>query len=210
MKAYIYTGGRVDTARLAPAPDADLIIAADSGYLTARALGDRIDLLVGDMDSLGETVAREAEAMGVELIRVPAEKDDTDTQLAVHEAVRRGADDIVIIGGVSGRLDHTLSTLSILESLCEHRIHAILTDGRCRVRFLKNDSTLVPAGGFKYLSVIAIDEKVKGVSIEGCKYPLKNATLCRRNQYAVSNEIAGPLAMISVRRGRIYVIESND
>ena len=101
MKAYIYTGGEIhpDGLRERPASD-DLRIAADGGYLNARRLGEKIDLLVGDFDSLGETAAAEVEAMGGELLRVPAEKDETDTQLAVREAVKRGADEIVIIGGL--------------------------------------------------------------------------------------------------------------
>jgi thiamine pyrophosphokinase len=211
MKAYIYTGGEIhpDGFRTRPASD-DLRIAADGGYLNARRLGEKIDLLVGDLDSLGETAAAEVEALGGEVLRVPAEKDETDTQLAVHEAVKRGADEIVIIGGLSGRLDHTLSNLAILESLCEHRIAAIITDGRNRARFVKNDSLLIANEGFRYLSLIAVDEKCRGVSVEGCKYPLANATLHRKNQYAVSNEIMGPVALVTVKKGRMYVIESSD
>ena len=49
---------------------------------------------------------------------------------------------------------------------------------------------------------------VKGVSIEGCKYPLKKAKLSRNFQYAVSNEIVGNCALISVRKGAVYIIES--
>ena len=213
MKAYIYTGGEVypDGLRERPSGD-DLRIAADGGYRTARRLGEKIVLLVGDMDSLdgASAVAAEVEQLGGEVLRVPAEKDETDTQLAVHEAVRRGADEIVIIGGLSGRLDHTLSNLAILESLGEHRIVARITDGRNRVRFLKNDSLLLANEGFRYLSLVAVDEKCRGVGAEGVKYPLTNATLHRTNQFAVSNEIIGPAALISVKRGRMYVIESSD
>ncbi|MBQ8396904.1 MAG: thiamine diphosphokinase [Clostridia bacterium] len=213
MKAYIYTGGDIypDGLREHPSSD-DLRVAADSGYLHARRLGEKIDLLVGDMDSLGvsSTAAAEVEAAGGEVLRVKAEKDETDTQLAVHEAVKRGADEIVIIGGLSGRLDHTLSNLAILESLCEHRITARIVDGRNRARFVKNDSLLLANEGYHYLSLIAVDEICKGVSVEGCKYPLENAKLYRTNQYAVSNEMTGPAALVSVKKGRMYVIESTD
>lgn len=211
MKAFIYTGGDIypDGIREHPSAD-DLAVAADSGYQTARRLGQRVNLLVGDMDSLGETAAAEAEASGCEVLRVKPEKDDTDTQLAVHEAVKRGADEIVIIGGLSGRLDHTLSNLAILESLCEHRIPARIMDGRGRARFLKNDSLLLANEGFRYLSLIAVDEVCRGVTAEGVKYPLANARLVRTNQYAISNEITGVAALISVKKGRMYVIESSD
>ncbi len=213
MKAFIYTGGEVLADRLCDRPETgDLRIAADSGYRTAQRLGEKIDLLIGDMDSLdgADDAVAEVESMGGEVVRVKAEKDETDTQLAVLEAVRRGADEIVVIGGLSGRLDHTLSNLAVLEDLHDRHIIARITDGRNRVRYLKNDSLLIAAEGFRYLSLIAIDEICRGVSVEGCKYPLENARLYRKNQYAVSNELTGVVALVSVRKGRLWVVESSD
>ena len=207
MRAFIYTGGAVHTDSVTEHPKADdLCIAADSGYHTARALGERIDLLLGDFDSIGSVPRDE----GMEIQQVPAEKDYTDTQLAVEIAIERGAEDIIIIGGLSGRLDHTLSTLAILEDLHSRGVYGTLTDGQSRARYLKSSSTLVARSPYKYLSLIAADEVVKGVDIEGCKYPLKKATLRRRNQFAVSNEITGNVAFISVKKGGVYIIESKD
>ena len=207
MKAFIYTGGavRIDGITEHPKSD-DLRIAADSGYLTAKALGDRIDIAVGDFDSMSADMIPD----GVELLRVPAEKDVTDTQLAVEAALNRGADQLVIIGGMSGRLDHTLSNLFILDDLADADVYAIMTDGQSRVRFVRSGSALIGRSGFRYLSIIAADPKVKGVTAEGCRYPLKNATLSRRCQYAVSNEITGNCALISVKKGGIFIVESTD
>ena len=207
MRAFIYTGGAVRTEFITEHPKADdLCIAADSGYHTARALGERIDILLGDFDSIGDMPRDE----GMEIRRVPAEKDYTDTQLAVEIALDKGAEDIIMIGGLSGRLDHTLSTLAILEDLHGRGVYATLTDGQSRARYLKSSSTLVARSHYKYLSLIAADDIVKGVDIEGCKYPLKKATLHRRNQFAVSNEITGNVAFISVKKGGVYIIESRD
>ena len=85
-----------------------------------------------------------------------------------------------------------------------------MTDGRNRVRYLNSSSTLIAKSQFKYVSIIAISEKLKGVSIEGCKYPLKNATITRANQYAVSNELDGNCALISLKKGECLIIESKD
>ena len=183
-------------------------IAADSGYRNAKLLGERVDIALGDFDSLGDGVSELPE--GIEKITVPAEKDETDTQLAVSTAISRGADDIVIIGGIDGRLDHALSNLAILEAMSEAGIHCVMTNGQNRVRYIKSTSTLIARSGFDYLSVIAADDTVKGVSVEGCKYPLTGAKLSRKFQYAVSNEIVGNCALISVKRGGIFIIESKD
>ena len=207
MRAYIYTGGSICPDRIYEHPKAeDLTVAADSGWHNAIRLGVTPAVLLGDFDSIGTGDLPDAR----EILQVPAEKDRTDTQLAVDLALSRGADDIVIIGGLSGRLDHTLSNLAILEYLGEKHVHGLLTDGFNRARFLRNGGTLIPRSGFRYLSLVAADETVKGVTVEGCKYPLKNAKLQRSCQYAVSNELTGNCALVEVRRGGLYVIESAD
>ncbi len=207
MKAFIYTGGEIFPNNITEHPKADdLTIAADSGYSNAKALGDSVQILVGDLDSLDQSKIDGKP----EIITVPAEKDFTDTQLAVETALKRGADDIVIIGGISGRLDHTLSNLAILKDLSDRGIYALMADGKNRVRYIRSTSTLIARSGYTYLSLIADGDKVKGVSIEGCKYPLQNAVLNDRYQYAVSNEIVGNCALISVKKGGLYIIESAD
>ena len=207
---FIYTGGTVFDEYLTEKPEAGtLVIAADAGYLTARRLGITPDIVLGDFDTLGEENIPD----GVECLRVPREKDDTDTQLAVKVAIERGAEEITIVGGMSGRIDHTLSTLAILEDLWERkegRIFAILTDGKNRVRFIRNGGTILPRSQYRFFSLIAADETVKGITLDGCKYPLKNGRISRRNQWAVSNEIVGNCALIEIKRGGAWVIESLD
>ncbi len=208
MRAFIYTAGNICPENITEHPkDGDLVVAADAGYLNAKKCGVAPDLLLGDFDSfdLPDDLSDKTE-----VIQFPTEKDDTDTQLAVRAALQRGANEIVIIGGLDGRLDHTLSVLAILEDLDARHIHALVTSGMNRARFLRNNSTLIPKSHFRYLSLIAADPTVKGVTVEGCKYPLQKAKLSRRNQYAISNELVGNCALIDVRRGGVWVIESLD
>jgi thiamine pyrophosphokinase len=208
MRAFLYTGGEIYPEGITEQPkEGDLIIAADAGYQNALALGVRPDILLGDFDSLKLSELPK----DLTVLRVPAEKDFTDTQMGVEEALTRGASELVIIGGLGGRIDHELSNLAILEYLSQRKIPAILTNGKCRARFLRNGSTLLPrAPHFRYLSLIAADPTVRGVSLEGCKYPLQNAKLNRLNQYAVSNEITENCALVSVKRGGVWIIESAD
>ena len=230
MTAYIFTGGSVWLKNLKTTPEkGDIVIAADSGFKTAKALDLTVDVLIGDMDSLKCV----PETGNIEIIRLPEEKDVTDTQAAVALAVDRGADNICIIGGIGSRLDHTLSSISILEDIeglysaplgkrrkffglnkqmrLARQVNATLTNGYNRVRFLRDSSAIIPKNPyFRYLSLICVDETAKGVCVDGVKYPLQNATLNRRHQYAVSNEIMGNCAFVAVRKGTLYVIESYD
>ena len=206
MKAYIFTGGEIFHQYIEEKPDGnDLVIAADAGYKNAALMGAHINILIGDFDSLGD-IPDDVD----EVFRLPEEKDVTDTQIAVDIAVERGADEIVIVGSTSGRLDHTLSTLAILEKYWEKRLQIYIVNGQNRVRYIRDSGFIVVRSQYKYFSVIAADEKVKGVSIEGGKYPLIKKTLLRNHQFAVSNEITKNCALITVKKGGIYIIESKD
>ena len=208
MKAWIITGGTVypDNIPERPGKD-DLCIAADSGLNNAQLVGIDVSVVVGDYDSLGH---RPNEREGVEIVTVPTEKDVTDTQLAVEFALRRGATEIYIIGGLGGRLDHTLSNLAILEDLLDRRVNAVIADGQNRARLLRASSTILARSGYRYVSLLAVDPKIGGVEIDGVKYPLKNAKLQRSFQYAVSNEITGNCCFVAVRKGTLLVVESRD
>ena len=91
--AIVCTGGGLADHRVV-VPAHDLVIAADSGLHVARALNLRVDLLVGDLDS----VSPEAIA-DTPIERHPVDKDATDLELAIDAAVRRGASHMVVIGG---------------------------------------------------------------------------------------------------------------
>lgn len=205
-RAFIYIGGHVNVSHVTEHPKGDdLVIAADSGYDNAIALGESPAVVLGDFDSVSQKEFPES----VTLYRVPAEKDMTDTRLAVDYALSKGATDIVLVGGLSGRLDHTLANLSLFSYLTELGVSAVITDGDNRVRLLRNSSIILPGGAFPYLSLIVTGEKAKGVSVKGCKYPLENATLrATENGLAVSNEITGNCALVEVRKGTLLVVES--
>ena len=206
MKAFVFTGGSIRPENITERPEADdIVIAADSGYNNAKAMGLEPHLLVGDFDSLGKKNI----PSGVKIVELPEEKDVTDTHVAIDAAIENGALQIVIIGGLDGRLDHTLSNLAILRDLFARNIYAVITDGVNRVRYIRSTSTLLARSRFKYFSLIADDKVVKGVCIEGAKYPLKGAKIERSRQFAVSNEIVGNCAFVSVKKGGVFIVESD-
>ena len=211
MKSYIFIGGKVDKSALeSQIPENALVIAADSGYDNAKALGyaERCDFVVGDFDSTVE----KAFCSRAKIIRVPSEKDETDTQLAINVAIENGADELYIIGGLSGRLDHTLSNLYLLEALASDGVYASICDGYNRVRYLKERSSLlVSRSEYKYFGLICAQNEAKGVTIDGAKYTLKNAKLSKNNpSFAISNEVIENFAMVSTKKGGLFLIESKE
>ena len=206
MRAFVFGGGEIFPEYIEEkVQDGDIVVCADSGYRNASLMGIKADVLVGDFDSLGD-IPKDAK----EVVRVPAEKNSTDTQLAVDIAIERGADEIIIIGSTSGRADHALSAMAILELLWDNRIPAVLVNGQNRVRFIRDSGTIIVRSGYKYFSVLTLDKVAKKVSIEGGKYPLDKKNIERGFQFAVSNEIVKNAALITVKKGSVYIIESRD
>ena len=86
MRAFIYVGGSIAPDNITEHPQSgDLTIAADSGLHNAKKLGERIDIVLGDLDSVGDFTLPN----GAEQITFPPEKDLTDAQLAVEAHPKR-------------------------------------------------------------------------------------------------------------------------
>jgi thiamine pyrophosphokinase len=198
--------------RLQPA-DADdrLVIAADGGLLKATAAGLKPDVLVGDFDSVPAGAVEAAEADGVEVIRYPTSKDESDTELAVREAMRRGASEVEIAGALGGqRIDHTLANLLLLASVDIGAALAIV-DGPVTVRVIgpRGPERLEIRGAAGDLvSLLALSESVVGVTTDGLAYALREATLNQGPTLGLSNELTGSRATVAVERGRLAVIHT--
>lgn len=199
MTALIITGGycNVQRAKKMLPVAADLVIAADSGYATARELGITPDITMGDFDSY-----REALPPQMKTLRVPCEKDVTDTMLACEYARDHGCTYITIVGGTGGRIDHSISNVFYLEDLRRQGIRVKLTDGENTVQVIMDETVTVQNDG-GYFSIFALDSCI--VSMTGCKYPLSRAQLIRQRPYAVSNEVTGECAVVTVQGSALLV-----
>lgn len=198
--ALIITGGycNVEAARKLLPVEVDLTVAADSGYETALKLGVTPDITMGDFDSY-----RGKLPVGMEILRVACEKDVTDTMLACEYARDHGCRYITILGGTGGRIDHSLSNVLYLEGLRREGIRVKLTDGENTVQILLDETVTIKNDG-GYFSIFALDSCI--VTESGCKYPLDHAKLVRQMPYAVSNEVVGDYASVTVDGAAILVL----
>lgn len=180
--------------------NADYVIAADAGYKTAQRLGVQPDLLLGDYDSAP------VPKTSVETVHLPIEKDDTDTYYAARRALKTGCDEVVILGGTGGRLDHTMANLQTLVFLARHHVRALLVDESTQVTVLLPGTHEVPAQSDVYCSVFPIGARAGGVTLEGLQYPLQNAMLTNAYPVGVSNAFTAPCARICVKTGGLYLM----
>ena len=199
-RCFIFAAGTFFGLRERP-QSGDLVIAADAGLFACRHAGVEPTLLLGDFDSM--EVPHDAE----HLVRLPVEKDDTDTLAAVRLALEEGCDTVYIYGGTGGkRLDHTLANLQTLLFLRRHGARGYLYDDDFLWTVIENESfTVERTVEWGLFSAFSLGDKAEGIDEVGFQYPLENGTVTPDFPIGVSNHILEPTATITVRSGVLAI-----
>jgi thiamine pyrophosphokinase len=195
--------GDVDARRRAAA--ARFVIAADGGFAKALAAGARVDLVVGDFDSLDPDRWEELARSGADVRQYPAAKDWSDLELALDEALKRKPDEIVILGALGRRLDHELTNIHLLERGLSEHVPVILVDGSQSVRLVDDSHEVAGAAVGDLVSLIPISESVRATT-SGLAYPLRDEVLQRAASRGVSNVVSSLPVTVDVSSGRLLVI----
>lgn len=208
MRAVLFANGHLSdsiSARCRLLPD-DLILCADGGSHHALTLGLRPNLVVGDLDSLSAADHARLDQLGCAIEQHPADKDATDLELALHAARRLGADQILLLAALGGRLDQELANLLLLASPQFADLQLSLADGE-QTAWVVRDSLKVAGRPGDILSVLALSPQVEGLTYHGgLRWPLHDFTLAFGSSRGVSNEMIAPTATISLRRGVLLAV----
>lgn len=195
-----------------PLKESDLVIAVDGGLGYCGLLQVEPDLILGDFDSVSpqeaEAVRQLESRIPDRILRLPAEKDDTDTLAALKEGLRRGYTDFRIYGGMGGRFEHTLANIQCLLYLKNRGAAGYLVDGDGMMFVLQNEKVSFREGTEGYLSLFSLVEESRGVTIEGMKYPLDRAVVCNDFPIGISNEFTGRAASVTVEDGTVVCVVS--
>jgi thiamine pyrophosphokinase len=174
------------------------MIAADGGYTALQRLGIRPDLLLGDFDSLTDVPT------DVPIVKLPAEKDDTDVLAALRIGCERGYRQFQIFGGTGGRFDHTIANLQSLLWLAQRGARGTLVASSQCATVISGSLTFGPeASG--YLSVFAVGGPTT-VTLSGLKYEIADTVLEPGFPRGVSNEFRGVPSQIDITRGFALVV----
>ena len=202
LHAWVVTGGDgPDAARLGELASPRLIVAADSGADIARNLGLRVDVIVGDFDSVSAATAE----IVAERRRFPADKDATDLALALAEARDRGAASVTVIGGAGGRLDHFVANVAALASddLADVQVDALM--GVARLWVVRSHRA-IPGTPGGLLSLQAFGGPATGIRTSGLRWPLAGDTLEPGSTRGISNVFCASEATVSVGSGVLIAI----
>lgn len=207
MNVLVLLGGPVPNENLiySQVQGAQHIVAVDKGIEVALKYAIRPHVAVGDMDSVSMDALEQLKSMGVEMICAPAQKDETDAQLALDYAVQHGATSIVMLCGTGARLDHTMANLQLLVRMAKRGVKAVLLDDTHEIRAVTGHCSLNGSPG-DTLSILPVEQGVMARDSQGLFYPLPHVVMPLDTPFAVSNRFVGQNASFNVVGGYAWVL----
>lgn len=197
--------------------DLALVVAADGGARHAAALGLRVDRWVGDGDSISPAELDALAAAGTSIRRVSTDKDETDTELALLEAIGAGARSVTILGALGGeRVDHALANVSLLQHpALEGRAARLYDEAAARLSLLAAPdhmgrpvtATLEGRAG-DLVSLLPLGASAHHIETDGLRYRLNGDPLMLGRARGLSNVRLGAVARVTLGSGRLLVIET--
>lgn len=176
----------------------DYVICADGGANHLKKLGISADLIIGDFDSFN------LKNRGTVDCKIFSKaKDETDGELALKLSEKLNPKEIIIVGALGGRLDHTLENLRL--TLKSKFPIKLISD--FEVIETINKSTIIHGKKGDVISLIPTS-KINKISSSGLKYPLSDKWFSS-GKYSISNKLTGSTATIRLKEGKLLLIRSS-
>ena len=209
MKAVIISGGnRVGIEKvMSVMKDCDILLCADHGADHALSYGLVPDCIIGDMDSIDPGSVSAVKSS--EIIVTPAEKDYTDTDLAVEKAIESGCDRIDVLCATGLRSDHAIANIRLLLRMETHGVKGRIIDDENTI-YLCTDKVTFKGMTGKTVSFISLDCSTTGITLDGFKYPLNDFEAGLSWVSGISNIIISDNASVTIKRGSLLVFEIED
>ena len=210
MKALLVSGGSIKDIDFLKrvGENINFIICADGGTNYCLNADLTPNIIIGDLDSISEDSLKIIKDKKIPIIKFPVKKDNTDTELAIDYLIKKGFDDITIIGGIGSRMDHTLANIFLLKKLKDRGVQGKILDGNNIIYLVDNELTIKNTHRF-YVSIIPITDYAI-VTLDGFKYNLSEMKIGFSSTLGISNEIKEDIGYVKIHKGRCLVFLSMD
>jgi len=210
MKMVVVASGDLDPSDVAMLDGAGVVIAADGGATALERLGRVPDRLVGDLDSADPDLVERLAAGGTSIERHPTDKDASDAELAVLEALEAGDGETVLLGAIGGdRLDHAVANLLMLADPAMVGRDLRIVHGPTTVRALRGGERMELVGeAGDLVSLLPLGGDADGVRTEGLRWPLDGERLPMGRSRGLSNEVLAASASVTLETGTLLVVET--
>lgn len=212
MKVVLIAGGPAyELPDFSLWPDA-VYVGVDSGTMVLLEKGIKPAAVVGDFDSVTDEELERIKKIFTDLKPVAAEKDETDTELALEKAMTYQPETVIITGVTGGRLDHYMSALHAVYEF--HRKYPetdfFLINKQNRIRFLDAGSHEIQRDSrFRFISFYPFAGEIKGFNLKGFKYEVEGEIVRYGSTRFISNELE-QTGTVSFTEGNCIMIESSD
>jgi thiamine pyrophosphokinase len=208
-KILIFGNGTLSSTFLQEIHEDDYVIGVDRAAYWLIQNGRIPNVAIGDFDSVTPNELNIIQQAVKNVLRFPAEKNETDMELAVQFAVKQKPSEVLILGGIGSRMDHTLATMQLLNQLLAAKIPHGLVNETNRIQLIGKGRLDFKKNSYRYFSVLPYTNKIT-LSLSGFRYNLPKTMLTRGTTHGVSNEIVGKQGEITLFFGKAWIIESND
>lgn len=210
MRIISFSGGRLGAWALDMIQDNDLLIGVDRGALFLIRHGFVPDMALGDFDSVSsEDKALIQEKSKAFLDCDPIHKDMTDTEMALNFAIELKPQEIILLGATGSRCDHTLANIHLLKRALDCQVKCTIIDEHNTIHLVDKELSLQALVDHS-ISLLPLSMEVRGITLTGFKYPLRDAQLAVGQTLGISNVLTGGTGHISIQDGLLLVIQSKD
>ncbi len=211
-RIIIFSGGELTTSALTDIEPEDFIIGVDRGAAFLMEHQIHMHIAVGDFDSVTKETKEQIASISDRFIDCdPIYKDLTDTEMALELALEHNPSSIVIHGALGTRIDHSLSNIHLLRRTLEAGTQCTLVDPHNEITIMDASRPYhVKRTSFTYVSLLPLSLQVTGVSLEGFRYPLHQATLTIGKSLSVSNELTADVGTITITDGLLLIMSTKD
>lgn len=190
----------------------DFYVGIDRGSLFLQQKGLPLDIAIGDFDSLNAQERENIFNSAERVVTSPAEKDNTDTQLALELILKEQPNaNVTVVGSTGGRIDHFLANfwLVLEPRFRKYSQNICLKDKQNTIAFLlPGNHTVTKEMDKKYLAYCCLTP-VSELTLAKSKYILDKQEVLYPTSYA-SNEFIDDYANVSFSKGIVAVIQSKD
>lgn len=213
MKIAIVAGGPKEELPLLTSyqSNVDYWIGADDGALALLEQEIPIDLALGDFDSVSSFDFERIKRISSQCKVYPDEKDETDLELALNEALQLEPEIVYLFGVTAGRIDHELVNIQQLYRLLMKQVDAFIIDKHHEISMYKPGSYAVERSErYPYISFIPFSSMVKELTLEGFYYHLNRTNIAWGSTLCMSNQVLKRSATFSFTDGILLMIKSKD
>lgn len=209
-RILLFTGGNLGEWALEEIKTNDFLVGVDRGALFLLQHDYPPHIALGDFDSVTPEEAAKIQTLSGDFLSCdPVMKDLTDTEMAFSWALQQRPSEIIILGGLGSRFDHSLANVHLLLKGLKTGVPTGLLDEKNELRLMDKQLT-VTKGSFSHVSLLPLSMEVTGINLEGFQYPLHDATLTIGDSLGISNILVEQEGSITIGSGYLLVIKSKD